>query len=316
MRNSTELSLVNFAPYHIAIYANKYSCMKLVFMMGFRDLQMELFNFASSKNMLEGLKDQHETFKFTIWILDDMWNNNQDTGFGVDQFLAEHETELMDWYLFVRPYEHGKTIAEIYAEQRDDKELIEVAKKLKSPKYEVVEITDVQKNSRLVCRIFDSGEEIVVRDKNASGRLKVGEGFAAILMPYTSERYISGHALIVSAGRLAEMRKVSSVLKSLDLEIAAFLSLKVARGLSSKTLLHYKMALEGFAYYMRDNPIDNISALGIKHIKGFLKSISKGWLGSYSNYARQNDITATRQFFKYLYKKGKIKEDVSRYLIA
>ncbi len=89
-------------------------------MMEFRDLQKELFSFAKAKDMLEDLRDQHETFKFTIWVLDEMWGNSHDTGFEVNQFLAKHETELIDWFLFVRPYKYGKTIAEIYAEQRSD----------------------------------------------------------------------------------------------------------------------------------------------------------------------------------------------------
>jgi len=47
---------------------------------------------------------------------------------------------------------------------------------------------------------------------------------------------------------------------------------------------------------MHENQIESISELGLRHIKGFLKQMSKDWLNSYSNYRRQNDITALKQF--------------------
>ena len=119
-----------------------------------------------------------------------------------------------------------------------------------------------------------------------------------------------------SHAQLAEMRRMSLALKKLDGEIAIFLKYKEGKGLSSKTISHYKQALEEFRYYMQTHPIDDLYRLKFTHIKGFLKSMSKGWLNNYSNYTRQNDITTLKQFFKYLYKEGKIKDDKFKYLLV
>jgi hypothetical protein len=117
-------------------------------MIKFRDLQNEVYNFAKERGMLKDLENQGTTFEFLEWIFE--MEIEIDKVIEVGSFLNEYWIERMDWYLFIRPYKNGDTIAEIYARHANDAELSEAVKRLKSPEYEMVEVKEVQDGNKII----------------------------------------------------------------------------------------------------------------------------------------------------------------------
>jgi site-specific recombinase XerD len=82
-----------------------------------------------------------------------------------------------------------------------------------------------------------------------------------------------------------------------------------SQGISEKTLEKYHNALSFFKDFLERENIKNINEIKIGHIKKFLKW-SKREILNYDINTRKEHLIALKKFFKYLYEKNYINNNI------
>ncbi len=203
----------------------------------------------------------------------------------------------------------GKTIGEMYAEDKGNEELKKLMKELREPMPAIVEISSFQYEGKVYWRLLDKSEDITIVNGNLRYVAMVGEGINAIFMKYGSEYYISGNFEVVSQATIEHMKRAMAAFKDLESESESFIKEKEHSGISGAELNRYLNATEGFSTYIFEHPIMDISELRASHIAGYLNWMKRLPFLHYSKYAMRNDTAVLKQFFQYLYDKGRIKDD-------
>jgi hypothetical protein len=277
---------------------------------GFRELQKAVFKFAEENGILEHIRDDHMKARFILWM-GMLGLVEKRVPIDIDKFIGEHIDEYMDWFLFINEYKDGKTIGEIYAERKNLRgERNEVSKIKKKTSSFLLEIEEVEDNGLKVTDLT-SNRKLFIRDKTLPLKVKKGQGLIGILIPYAGEYYFSGVVKLIDEEGIVKIKKKILFIREFEKYVNEFLDYNKRQGISEKTLRMYHDALSFFKDFLEEENLASMNEVKVRHIEKFLKW-SKRKILNYSISMREEHLITLKKFFKYLYERNYIGDNISR----